>query len=565
MFASIIVSNARETMGMQSGGMNGGTALVNTLIEWGVDTAFSVPGESYLPILQAIQSNSNRINLITPRHEQGVTFAAEAYGKLTGRPAAGFVSRGPGSTNASIGIHTAAQDSTPLVLFIGHVPTTTKGREAFQEENYHQMFGSMAKAVLEPETPGEVAAVTARALQIATSGRPGPVVVIMSKDITDGDAGDCVIPSPGARARTAPDDDGVAAAVALIDAAERPLIVSGEMISIEDTQDALIAFAEASGAAVTAAYRRQDTFPNDHAAYAGHLEINRVAFQGRLFEEADLIIAAGARLDGITSQEFGFIQPHQKLIHIFPDDRALANMAPDLAINGHVGATLTKLTSVVAKPTAKRTAWRDGFHAEYDQFAKPGSLSIFGPVDLSAVVVEMQRQVRDDAVILCDSGTFARWVHRFYRFTNPHTQAGPMSGAMGYAAPGALGASVAKPGAQVVAFAGDGGFLMSGQELVTAVQHKLPVKFILCDNGAWGSIMVSQQRRFGDEGVFGTRLESPDFATVAKGYGVASFRVEKTADFGPAFAEALAADGPALVHVMIDERDVSPFTDEVNV
>jgi acetolactate synthase-1/2/3 large subunit len=240
-------------------------------------------------------------------------------------------------------------------------------------------------------------------------------------------------------------------------------------------------------------------------------------------------------------------------------------MAPQLAINAHVGATLDRLAAAVSPPSQSRLHWRDGFHAEYDAFAKPGSLTIYGDVDLSAVVVEMQRQVRDDAVILCDSGTFARWVHRFYRFNQPHTQAGPMSGAMGYAAPGALGACLAKPGSQVVAFAGDGGFLMSGQELVTAVQHNLPVKFILCDNNAWGSIMVSQQRRFGEEGVYGTRLQSPDFASVAKGYGVASFAVTKTAEFGPAFAEALAIDGPALVHVHIDDRDVSPFTDEVNV
>jgi acetolactate synthase I/II/III large subunit len=545
--------------------MNGGTALVNTLIEWGVDTAFSVPGESYLPILQAIQSNANRINLITPRHEQGVTFAAEAYGKLTGRPAAGFVSRGPGSTNASIGIHTAAQDSTPLVLFVGHVPTTTKGREAFQEENYHQVFGSMAKAVLEPQSSGEVAHVTARAIQIAQSGRPGPVIVIMPKDITDGDAGACDIPKPGHRVRTTPDGDGVSAATALIDQAERLLVVSGELISIESSQAELIAFAEASGAAVTAAYRRQDTFPNDHEAYTGHLEINRVGFQNRMFEEADLIVAAGSRLDGITSQEFGIIKPHQKLIHIFPDDMSLANMQADITINAHVGATLKELARTVAAPSAQRQGWRDTFHAEYERFAQPGRLSIFGNVDLSAVVVEMQRQVRDDAIILCDSGTFARWVHRFYQFTKPHTQAGPMSGAMGYAAPAALGASIARPESQVIAFAGDGGFLMSGQELVTAVQHQLPVKFILCDNNAWGSILVSQQRRFGDEGIFGTRLKSPDFAMVAKGYGVASFSVETTAEFGPAFAEALATEGPALVHVKIDERDVSPFTDEANV
>ena len=427
------------------------------------------------------------------------------------------------------------------------------------------MFGAMAKAVLEPEKSSDVARVTAQAIQIASTGRPGPVVVIMSKDITDGDAGDAFIPKRSISVRTAPDKHGIAAATQLINAAKRPLIVSGEMISIEDSHAALIAFAEASGATVTAAYRRQDTFPNDHAAYAGHLEINRVAFQRRLFEEADLIIAAGSRLDGISSQEFGFIEPHQQLIHLFPDDRALANMAPDLAINAHVGATLAALAEAVAKPTAERLAWRDEFHAEYDQFAKPGSLTIYGQVDLSAVVVEMQRQLRDDAVVLCDSGTFARWVHRFYRFQQPHTQLGPMSGAMGYAAPGALGACLAKTGSQVVAFAGDGGFLMSGQELVTAVQHKLPVKFILCDNNAWGSILVSQQRRFGDDGVFGTRLQSPDFVTVAKGYGVAAFSVDKTAAFGEAFAAALATDGPALIHLKIDERDVSPFTDEVSV
>ncbi len=545
--------------------MDGGSAVVQTLIDWGIDTAFSVPGESYLPILNAIQSASNRINLITPRHESGVTFAAEAYGKLTGRPAAGFVSRGPGATNASIGVHTAAQDSTPLLLFVGHVPTKTKGREAFQEIDYHQMFGGIAKAVLEPESSADVADVTARAIQLTTAGRPGPVIVVMPKDITEGDAGQPATTSPSQRVGTIPDPTGLATAAALISAASRPLLVSGEMVSIEDCQADLVRFADASGVAVSAAYRRQDTFPNNHAAYVGHLEINRVAFQERLWDEADLIIAAGARLDGISSQEFSFIRPHQKLIHIFPDPRALANTRCDLALAADVGPTLSALAGAVAPPDSARLAWRDGFHAEYDRFASPGSLDIFGPVDLSAIVVEMQRQVAEDAIILCDSGTFARWVHRFYRFTRPHTQAGPMSGAMGYAVPGALGAALASPGRDVVAFVGDGGFLMSGQELTAAVQHRLPVKVILCDNNAWGSILVSQQRRYGEAGTFGTRLQSPDFAMVARGYGLPAFVVEKTADFATAFAEARAVDGPALIHVKLDERDVSPFTDEQSV
>jgi acetolactate synthase I/II/III large subunit len=545
--------------------MDGGQAVVRTLIEYGVDTAFSVPGESYLPILRAMQNAGNAIRLITPRHESGVTFAAEAYGKLTGRPAAGFVSRGPGATNASIGIHTAAQDSTPLLLFVGHVPTSTKGREAFQEVDYHQMFGKMAKAVLEPETSAAVPEVVARAVTLTTAGRPGPVIVVMPKDITEGDAGNVSIPPVRPRPRAGMADDDIERAAALIDAAKNPLLIAGEMVSIDDAHAALIDFAEASGVAVAAAYRRQDTFPNDHAAYVGHLEINRVSFQLKAFEEADLIIAMGCRLDGISTQEFTIPRADQTLIHVFPDREVLSRGSAAVASAADVIPALQALARAVAAPSSDRLAWRDELHAAYDQFARPGTVHIHGDVDLAACVAEVQRQVPEDAVILCDSGTFARWVHRYYRFNKPHTQAGPMSGAMGYAAPGGLGAALAKPNAPAVAFVGDGGFLMTGQELVTAAQHRLNLICILCDNGAWGSIMVSQQRRYGEEGVHGTRLKSPDFAKVAEGYGLASFAVTKTDDFPAAFAKAIAVDGPALLHLFLDERDISPFTDEVSV
>jgi len=545
--------------------MDGGQALVQTLIDYGVDTAFSVPGESYLPILRAIQKSGNAIKLITPRHESGVTFAAEAFGKLSGRPAAGFVSRGPGATNASIGVHTAAQDSTPLLLFVGHVPTATKGREAFQEVDYHQMFGKIAKAVLEPETSAQIPDVVARAVTLTTAGRPGPVVVVMPKDITEGDAGDASAPPlrPRARAGMAPDD--VTEAAALINRAKKPILIAGEMIAIDDATPALVAFAEASGVAIAAAYRRQDTFPNEHAAYFGHLEINRVAFQRKAFDEADLIIAMGCRLDGISTQEFTIPRADQTLVHVFPDREVLAHGSAEVASAADVIPALQALAEAVAAPSPERLAWRDDLHAAFDAFARPGSVRIHGRVDLAECVAEMQRQVPDDAVILTDSGTFARWVHRYYRFNQPHTQAGPMSGAMGYAAPGGIGAALAKPNAPAVAFVGDGGFLMSGQELVTAVQHRLKLVCILCDNGAWGSIMVSQQRRYGEEGVHGTRLQSPDFAKVAEGYGMPAFRVECSRDFGPALAKALAADGPALLHLLLDERDISPFADEVSV
>ena len=545
--------------------MDGGQAVVRTLIDYGVDTAFSVPGESYLPILRAIQNSRNAIKLVTPRHESGVTFAAEAYGKLTGRPAAGFVSRGPGATNASIGVHTASQDSSPLVLFIGHVPTSSKGREAFQEVDYHQMFGKMAKDVFEPESSADVPDVVARAVTLSTAGRPGPVIVVMPKDVTEGDAGDAVSPPlrPRARAGMAPDD--VTEAAAMINAAKKPIMITGEMASIDDAHPALVAFADASGVAVSAAYRRQDTFPNEHAAYIGHMEINRVSFQNRAFEEADLIIAMGCRLDGISTQEFPIPRPDQKFIHVFPDRDVLSRGAADIASAADIIPALQALTEAVASPSAARVAWRDELHAAYDQFARPGTIHIFGVVDLAQCVAEVQNQVPDDAVILTDSGTFARWVHRYYRFNEPHTQAGPMSGAMGYAAPGGIGAALAKPHSPAIAFVGDGGFLMSGQELVTAVQHRLNLVCILCDNGAWGSIMVSQQRRYGEEGVHGTRLQSPDFAKVAEGYGMASFTISKTNEFAPALAKALATDGPVLLHLKLDERDISPFTDEVSV
>ncbi len=256
--------------------------------------------------------------------------------------------------------------------------------------------------------------------------------------------------------------DDVTEAAALINAAKKPIVITGEMASIDDAHPALIAFAEASGVAVSAAYRRQDTFPNDHPAYMGHMEINRVSFQNKAFEEADLIIAMGCRLDGISTQEFIIPRTAQKFIHVFPDRDVLSRGAADIASATDIIPALQALTEAVASPSAERIAWRDEIHAAYDQFAKPGTIEIFGNVDLAACVAEVQNQVPDDAVILTDSGTFARWVHRYYRFNQPHTQAGPMSGAMGYAAPGGIGAALAKPNSPAIAFVGDGGFLMSG-------------------------------------------------------------------------------------------------------
>jgi acetolactate synthase-1/2/3 large subunit len=427
------------------------------------------------------------------------------------------------------------------------------------------MFGSIAKAVLEPTTSDQVADVVTRAVSLSVAGRPGPVIVVMPKDITDGEVGEQTLPSRPTRASAAPSPADILRAVDLIDQARCPVVIAGEMVSIEDAADGLAAFADASGVGVISAYRRQDTLDNNHPAYLGHLEINRAPFQEALWAECDLVISVGARLDGISTQDFAMIRDDQTLIHIFPDSNVLARWPSEVAMAADVSTSLAALTQAVGRASDARLAWRDRHHQEYLDFSSPGGLSIHGSVDLSSVVVTASRLAPAEAVWLTDSGTFARWVHRYHRFERPHTQAGPMSGAMGYGVPGGIGAVMARPDAPAIVFVGDGGFLMSGQELAAAAQHRLALKVVVCDNNAWGSILLSQQTRYGEDGIHGTRLESPDFDMLARGYGLASWRVETTAEFEDAFQKALAHDGPALVHLVLDERDISPFNSDPKV
>ena len=540
--------------------MDGGEALVETLAAWGVEAAFAVPGESYLPVLAALQRRANAIRLVTPRHESGVTFACAAYGRIAGKAAVGLVSRGPGSTNASIGLHVARQDSVPMLLVIGDVPTASKGREAFQEIDYHKMFSGIAKAVLEPETAADVPDKAARALELAMAGRPGPVVLVMPKDISDGDAGSPGVPHAVPRAPLLPGAEDIAEAARLIDAARRPVAIAGELIAFEGAEASLAGFAAACGAAVTTAYRCQDAIANDDPAYIGHLEINRDEFQERAWEEADLVIAAGARLDGITTRDFSMIREDQTLVHIHSDAEVLERWPSGAAVRSDTGPALDALSAAVSNGGPARLDWRRGLHRAYRAFSEPGGVPVHGRVDLAEVTAETRRQLPFDAVVITDSGTFARWVHRYFRFAGPRTQAGPMAGAMGYGVPGGIGAALARPRSPVVVFVGDGGFLMTGQEAVTLVQERLPVKIVVCDNNAWGSILTSQQTRYGEAGIFGTRIESPDFEAVGRAYGLHASRVRETGEFAGAFAAALAHPGPALIHLKLDERDISPFT-----
>jgi acetolactate synthase-1/2/3 large subunit len=545
--------------------VKGGEALVDALLELGVDTGFTVPGESFLNVLEALRARRDVFRLVSVRHESGGAFAAEAYAKLAGRPAAVFVSRGPGATNAAIGIHTARQSSTPLLLVVGHVRTRSKGREAFQEIDHHRMFAPVAKAVMEPGSAADIRNVTARALRETMSGRPGPVVLVLPRDITEADVGESSAPDSVSVSRQAAARESIEAAAHAITAARYPIIIAGEMVSHEGAEEVLVDVAEKLAAPVVTAYRRMDAFPNHHPSYAGHLDINRAEFQRDAFARADLVLAIGTRLDGITTEDYSLLRADQQLVHVYPDAEVLERTAADVALHADVKPTLTTLHGMLDGSSHERSEWRDELHAAYLDLSSCDAGEAHGDVNLSTVVRIIADTVGDEAVVITDGGSFARWVHRYYRFSKPRRFAGPISGAMGYAVPGAIGAALACPDAPIFSFVGDGGFMMTGQELTTAARERLKTIIVVCDNQAHGSILYAQWQQFDRGSDYATRLESPDFVGVARAYGVPAWRVEQSSEFSPALESALAVDGPSLLHLITDQRDIVPGGPEDDV
>ena len=540
--------------------MNGGDALVDTLLALGVDAGFTVPGESFLNVLEALRVKRDSFRLVSTRHESGGAFAAVAYGKLSGRPAAVFVSRGPGATNAAIGIHTARQSSTPLLLFVGHVRTRSKGREAFQEIDHHRMFAPVAKAVMEPESAADIERVTGQAVHESTAGRPGPVVVVLPRDITEARVVDALPAAPPVDTTTTTTRphgpaESIQDALDAVAAAEFPIIIAGEIVSHERAENVLVEFAEKLAAPVVTAYRQMDVFPNHHPAYAGHLEINRAAFQRDAFARADLVLAIGTRLDGITTEDYSLLRADQRLVHLYPDKAVLEHAAADIAIHSDVTSALTSLHRELDGFSAERAAWRDGLHAAYLDLSSAKADQAHGTVDLSTVVRVIADTVGDEAVLLTDSGSFALGAP-ILPILQPAALRGPISGAMGYAVPGAIGAALACPQAPVIAFVGDGGFMMTGQELTTAAQERLNTTIIVCDNQAHGSILYAQWQQFDGDSDYATRLASPDFVALARAYGVPAWRVERNAEFPAVLSAAMDGDGPSLLHLVTDQRDI---------
>ena len=538
----------------------GGQILVDQLKIHGADLAFCVPGESYLPVLDALYEHRNSIRLITCRHESGAANMAEAYGKLTGAPGICFVTRGPGATNASIGVHTAFQDSTPMILFIGQVGSDFVEREAFQEIDYRRMFGQMAKWVAQIDRVDRIPEFIARAYQVATSGRMGPVVLALPEDMLSATA-EIHDARAWQRIETSPGDEALARLSSMLSSAKRPFVIVGGSGWDSDSCADLKRFIETQQLPIGCAFRFQDLFDNAHPNYAGDVGIGINPKLAARIKAADLVVAIGPRLGEMTTGGYQLIDaptPKQTLIHIHAGAEELGRVyQADLMINASMPA-MAKAIAALPRVTVAGVA--DNVHAaNADYQSWQAQKTIPGKVQMWDVMQHLDSVLPPDAILTNGAGNYATWVHRFHRYHGFRTQLAPTSGAMGYGVPAAIAAKALHPDRVVVAFAGDGCFLMTGQELATAVQYQLNVIFIVVNNNMYGTIRMHQEREFPGH-VYGTALINPDFAAYARAFGASGEVVENTAQFAPAFTRAMNAGKPALIEIRIDPEAISPNT-----
>jgi acetolactate synthase-1/2/3 large subunit len=533
----------------------GGRILVDQLELNGADVAFCLPGESFLPVLDALYDSP--IRLVSCRHEPGAANAAEAYGKLTGRPGICLVTRGPGATQAAVGVHTARQDSTPMLLLVGQVPRAFRGREAWQELDYGQAFGPIAKAAWEVDSAARIPEHVARAYSVALSGRPGPVVLSLPEDVLAEEA-DVADGSPVEVERSSPRSEDLERLGALLAAADRPLVVVGEGGWTAETGEDVLAFCEASELPVACAFRCQDFVDNRSRCYVGVLG---VAMDERIAErlrEADLVLAVGGRLGEVPTRRYTLLEPPrpaQTLVHVHPDPDELGRVyEPDLAITSSLPAFAAALRDLGAIAPRWRE-WTASARGDYEDNLRHEPME--GPVDLGEIMAFLRSRLPADAVQTCGAGNFTVWAHRFAEFTRFPTQVCPRSGSMGYGVAAALAAKLVHPERIALCFTGDGDFVMSSPELATAVQLELPIVVLLVNNGMYATIRMHQERTYPGR-VIGTELENPDFPSLARAYGAHAERVERTEDFEAAFERALASGKPAVLELPVDPERISP-------
>ena len=557
---------------VQSSSQMGGHLLVECLIAQGVTHAFGVPGESYLAALDGFHKYQDQIQFVTCRQEGGAAFMADAQGRLTGRPGVCFVTRGPGATNASIGVHTAFQDSTPMVLFVGDVATETRDREAFQEVDFCSFFGpstkGMAKRVERIDDANRIPEYVARAFATAMNGRPGPVVLVLPEDMLTHEVSSR--PLPKLEPVQAWSDPGSLCELReLLLQAQRPFVIAGGGGWTQQSAQALQRFAENWQLPVGNAFRFQDTFDNFHPLYAGDVGIGINPKLGQRIKDSDLIIAIGPRLGEMTTSGYTLLEvpkPKQKLVHIHASAEELNRVYhADLAICASMNSAARSLEVLTAPPVVPWTDWAAQANADYLANTLPQALaglptdSAQGLVNMPEVISVLQRHLPADAVLTNGAGNFASWVHRYYKHHGLSkgfkTQLAPTVGAMGYGVPAGIAAAVLT-GRVVFTIAGDGDFLMNGQELATAAQHGAKTIVVLLNNGMYGTIRMHQERDFPTHNM-GSHLNNPNFANLAKAYGYEGVRISKTEEFEPALIAALARNQGTLIEIMLDPEAIT--------
>ncbi|MGZ8229904.1 MAG: thiamine pyrophosphate-binding protein [Burkholderiales bacterium] len=537
----------------------GAQILVDALKIHGVDMAFGVPGESYLAVLDALYDARDQIKFVICRQEGGAANMADAYGKMTGRPGICFVTRGPGATNASLGIHTAHQDSTPVILFIGQVGSEVAEREAFQEMDYRRMYGQMAKWVAQIDRADRVPEYLSHAFHTAVSGRPGPVVLALPEDMQTDIA---TVPDAGRYQRVAshPGPENMRKLREMLAQAERPfVIVGGGGWSAEACED-FRAFVTTYNLPVGCSYRCQDLIDNRDPHYVGDVAVGLNPKLAERIKSSDVLLVVGARLGEWTTVNYSLIdipRPKQKLIHVHAGAEELGRVYQgDLLVNS--GMPEFSAAARTLEPISERWAeWTGGARAELEAWQQP--VKVPGRVNMSEVMQFLRKRLPRNAIVTNGAGNFSLWAHRFYHYGSFRTQLAPTSGAMGYGVPAAVAAKLVHPERTVISFSGDGDFMMTGQELGTAAQYDLKITFVVVNNGMYGTIRMHQEREYPGR-VSGTELKNPDFAALARAYGFQGETVESTADFEGAFERAQKAPTAALIEVRIDPDAINPRT-----
>lgn len=530
--------------------------LVDQLVIQGIDTVFCVPGESFLAVLDALVDEP-RIRLITCRHEGGAAMMAEAWGKLTGRPGIVFASRAPGTTNASAGLHIAAQDSTPMILFIGQNPRDVMEREAFQEVDYRRMLGTQSKMVVQVDDAARMSEFVTRAFHVAISGRPGPVVIALPEDMLTDEAD----VTDGRRAEVPlgdPHPASVSAVLDILKQAERPMLMVGGGDWDDGDCDALRQFVEASGIPCCATFRRQDKLSNDHPNYVGEIGLGANPKLVQRIKEADVFLVIGARLGDIGTNGYDIMEspvPRQRFIHVYPDANEIAHVyQPELGVVSRPG----RFARALAEQNFDAPDWSAYTQSARADFeAWTASRKVPGVIQMCEIVKWLDDQLPDNTIYTNGAGNFTVWLHRFHRYRARNTQVAPVSGSMGYGFPAAIAAALHSPDASVICFAGDGDFQMTLNELATAVEVGAKVRVLVLNNGMLATIRMHQEKTFPGR-VSGTTIGGPKFAELAGTYGAYGERVETTNDFAAAWARADAFDGPSVLELMIDPEAISP-------